>query len=74
MGGKGAQQTGGVTVAAGEREEGVGAMMKMPLTEFLIEMMKADRTKLDKADPQKLAAKYGIDADTATAYLRLWRG
>ena len=46
----------------------------MPLTTFLIEMMKADRTKLDKADPQKLAARYGIEPHHATAYLRLWRG
>lgn len=49
-------------------------MMKMPLTTFLIEMMKADRAKLDKADPQKLAAKYGIEPHHATAYLRSWRG
>ena len=47
---------------------------EMPLTQFLIEMMKADPTKLDKADPQKLAAKYGIEPHHATAYLRLWRG
>jgi len=46
----------------------------MPLTAFIIAMMKADPAKLDKADPAKLAAKYEIDADTATAYLRLWRG
>ena len=48
--------------------------MKMPLTQFLIEMMKADCTKLDRADPAKLAAKYGIEPHHATAYLRLWRG
>lgn len=49
-------------------------MMKMPLTTFLIEMMKADPAKLDKADPQKLAAKYGIEPEHAAGYLRLWRG
>ena len=38
------------------------------------ERMKADRTKLDKADPVKLARRYGIEPHHATAYLRLWRG
>ncbi|KAK4833132.1 hypothetical protein QYF36_021967 [Acer negundo] len=57
VGGEGAQQTGRITVEAGERQEGVDGMIKMPLTEFLIEMMKADRAKLEKADPVKLAAK-----------------
>lgn len=47
---------------------------EMPLTEFLIAMMKADPAKLDKADPVKIAAKYGIEPHHATAYLRLWRG
>lgn len=46
----------------------------MPLTDFIIAMMKADPTKLDKADPVKLAARYGIEPHHATAYLRLWRG
>jgi len=48
--------------------------MQMPLTAFIIEMLKAEPDKVAKADPQKVAARYGINPDHAAAYLRLHRG
>jgi hypothetical protein len=46
----------------------------MPLTDFLIAMLKTPPDKLARADPVKLAAKYEIDVAHATAYLHLHRG
>ena len=45
--------------------------MTAPLTAFLIALLKAPVDSLAKADPQKLAEKYGIQPNHAAAYLRL---
>lgn len=42
-----------------------------PLTDFLIAMMRAPTAALAKADPAKLAAKYGISVAHAEGYLRM---
>jgi hypothetical protein len=42
---------------------------KFPLTAFLCAMMRAPRADLLRANPDKLAAKYGIPADWARFYL-----
>lgn len=47
---------------------------RMPLTDFIIAMMKTDPAKLAKADPVKLAERYGIEPEHAVGYLKLWRG
>jgi len=44
-----------------------------PLTVFIIAMLKAEPGSLARADPNKLAAKYGISPDHAAGYLRLHR-
>jgi hypothetical protein len=44
-----------------------------PLTAFIIAMLKAEPGSLARADPEKLAAKYGIDPTHAAGYLRLHR-
>jgi len=43
--------------------------MTFPLTTFLIALAKVDRAKLARADPVKLAAKYGIDVEHARGYI-----
>ncbi len=43
----------------------------MPLTDFLIALLKAPVDRLHRADPAKLAAKYGIRAEYAAGYLKL---
>jgi hypothetical protein len=49
-------------------------MTASPLTTFIIEMLKADRSALANADPAKLASKYGINPDHARGYLALQTG
>jgi len=46
----------------------------MPLTAFLIALIKTPAERLSRADPAKLAVKYGIRPDYAAGYLRLHRG
>lgn len=46
----------------------------MPLTDFLIALIKAPVERLHKANPYKLAAKYGISPQHAAGYLKLHRG
>ncbi len=48
--------------------------MTSPLTEFIVKMMATDRAALAKADPVKLAARYGISPDHARFYLTQWVG
>lgn len=48
--------------------------MTSPLTRFILKMMATDRAALANADPTKLAAKYGINADHAAGYIALWVG
>ncbi len=48
-------------------------MAQAPLTEFIVKMMATDRAALAKADPVKLAARYGISPDHARFYLNSWR-
>lgn len=43
----------------------------MPLTEFIVQMLKADRSALERADPEKLARKYAIDPNHAAGLLAL---
>ncbi|MEH3121191.1 MAG: hypothetical protein PGN16_04290 [Sphingomonas phyllosphaerae] len=42
------------------------------LTPFIVAMMHADPTAIARANPAKLAAKYGIRADHAAFYIRQW--
>jgi len=42
------------------------------LTPFLVGMIQADPAALRRADTDKLAAKYGIRADWAKAYVSDW--
>jgi hypothetical protein len=49
-------------------------MTPFPLTQFLVALMAAPRERLQRADPAKLAAKYGIPADWARYYLNDWMG
>ncbi len=46
-------------------------MARSPLTEFIVQMLKADRSALERADPAKLAAKYAIDPTHAAGLLAL---
>ena len=48
--------------------------MTFPLTTFLLALAKVDRAKLARADPVKLAAKYGIDPEHAAGYIRMELG
>ena len=45
----------------------------MGLTPFLVALMRTDPAALTRADPVKLAAKYGIRADWARFYIEQWR-
>lgn len=45
--------------------------MKLPLTDFITAMLKADRSALERADPGKLARKYAIDPTHAAGFLAL---
>lgn len=42
------------------------------LTDFLVNMMKAPRDKIARADAGKLAEKYGIREDWARWYIDQW--
>lgn len=42
---------------------------RFPLTDFLIAMLKAPPGSLARADPAKLAAKYGIRPEHAQGYI-----
>lgn len=44
-------------------------MTRFPLTDFIIAMLRADPAAIRRADPTKLAAKYGISPDHAAGYL-----
>ncbi len=44
-----------------------------PLTRLLIDLDKADTTRLAKADPARMAAHYGLRVDVVREYLRLAR-
>lgn len=46
----------------------------MPLTQFLIALLRTPPERLATADAGKLAAKYGISPDHAAGYLRMGRG
>lgn len=46
-------------------------MAKLPLTAFLIDML---RGELETADVGKLAKRYGIPAEWAAWYLQQWTG
>lgn len=46
----------------------------MPLTDFLIALIRTPPERLHSADPAKLAAKYGINPAHAAGYLKLHRG
>ncbi|MCW2763376.1 MAG: hypothetical protein JWR85_3577 [Marmoricola sp.] len=46
--------------------------MKTGLTPFLAALMKAPREALTRADPAKLAAKYGIPTEWAKFYITDW--
>lgn len=48
--------------------------MTSPLTEFLIALLATDPARLAKADPDKLAAKYGISPAHARGYIDLRKG
>jgi len=47
--------------------------MHMPLTAFLIALMKASPESLANPDHQKLADKYGVRVADVAGYLRLHR-
>ena len=44
----------------------------MPLTAFILQMMATPAVKLLRADPDKLAAKYGVRPEHARFYLENW--
>jgi hypothetical protein len=46
----------------------------LPLTAFLIALLKTPATSLHSADPGKLANKYGVSVQHADGYIRLHRG
>ena len=46
-------------------------MTPFPLTAFLIALLATPREKLRRADPARLAAKYGISAAHASGYIRM---
>lgn len=45
--------------------------MKLPLTDFLIAMLKADPAAIRRADPVKLAARSNVDPVHVAGYLGL---
>lgn len=45
-----------------------------PLTAFICALIKTPPERLHSADPDKLAAKYGINPRHAAGYLKLHRG
>lgn len=49
-------------------------MARAPLTDFLIALMKTLPAALAKADPEKLAQKYGISPAHARGYIDMARG
>jgi len=49
-------------------------MAHFPLTDFLLKLGDADAGRLVRADPGKLAIKYGISAEHAAGYIRLQLG
>lgn len=48
--------------------------MTSPLTEFLIALITTDPARLAKADPEKLAKKYGMSPAHARGYIDLRKG
>lgn len=46
--------------------------MTLPLTDFIVAMIRANRADLARANAAKLAAKYAIRADHAEFYLSQW--
>ncbi len=48
--------------------------MKLPLTQFIIALLRTDPARLASADPAKLAAKYNIRTEHAAGFLRLRGG
>lgn len=46
----------------------------MPLTEFLIALLKADPSAIRRADPLKMAARYNVDPVHVAGYLGLRGG
>ena len=48
--------------------------MTSPLTKFLIALLATPRDRLAKADPEKLAQKYGISPSHARGYIDMARG
>ena len=48
--------------------------MTSPLTKFLIALLATPRDRLAKADPDKLAQKYGISPAHARGYIDMARG
>lgn len=50
------------------------AAISMPLTEFLIAMLKADPGTFATANTAKLAAKYNLPEHLVAGYLRMGRG
>lgn len=48
-------------------------MTETGLTPFIVAMIRAAPADVARADPAKLAAKYGIRADHAAFYLSQWR-
>lgn len=49
------------------------SMTRTGLTPFLVALIRTDPAALTRADPEKLAAKYGIRADWARFYIEQWR-
>ena len=45
--------------------------MTFPLNAFLGALWRCDRAKLHRADPVKMAVKYGIKPEHAAGYIRL---
>jgi hypothetical protein len=58
-------------VGAADRRRG-GLMP--PLTAFLLALLATPSDRLQRADPEKLARKYGISAQHAAGYLRMIGG
>lgn len=46
-------------------------MTGFPLTDFLIALLKTPPERLIRADPVRLAEKYGVREDYAAGYLRM---
>jgi len=49
-------------------------MTGFPLNDFLDALRRVDRARLVRADPVKLAEKYGVSADHARGYIKLELG